>query len=85
MIGSLIAGWILFAVGLVIYGVSIWARIRKMLGAGEEESLAVIKETAEALAELAEAFSKFSEEMQFLLLGTGCLIGGIYLLQNRPF
>lgn len=85
MTGSLIAGWILFAIGVVIYVISIWARVQKLLGAGEEEGLEVIKETADAITRLAEAFSKFSEDMQFLLLGTGCLIAGIYLLQNRPF
>lgn len=85
MIGSLIAGWIFFAIGVIIYLVSIWARAQKLLGAGEREKLEVIKETAEAVGKLVEAFSKLSEDMQFLLLGTGCLIAGIYLLQNRPF
>lgn len=85
MIGSLIAGWVLFAIGVIIYLVSIWARAQKLLGAGEEESLEAIKETATAVAKLAEVFSKFSEDMQFLLLGTGCLIAGVYLLQSRPF
>lgn len=83
--GSAIAGWILFTIGVVIYLVSIVARVKKMFGPGEEEGIEVIKETAEALTALAEAFSKFSDDMQFLLLGTGCLVAGIYLLQNRPF
>ena len=85
MIGSLIAGWVLFAIGVIIYLVSIWARAQKLLGAGERGKLEVFKETAEAVGKLVEAFSKFSEDMQFLLLGTGCLIAGIYLLQSRPF
>jgi hypothetical protein len=51
----------------------------------QQESLGQIKDTAEALTKLAEAFAKFSEDMQYLILATGCLIGGIYLLQNQPF
>jgi hypothetical protein len=85
MIGSAIAGWILFVIGVVMYLVAIIERVRKMFGPGEEESLVAIKETAEAVAKLAEAFAKFSEDIQFLLLASGCLIAGIYLLQNRPF
>jgi hypothetical protein len=86
--GSLIAGWILFGIGVVMYIVAIWGRIRKMLGVREETAargLEDIKETAQAIAKLAEVFAKFSEDIQFLLLGTGALLGGLYLLVNQPF
>ena len=86
--GSLIAGWILFAVGVAMYVVAIWSRIRNLLGGGSEgveRGLEEFKETAEAIAKLAEVFAKFSEDIQFLLLGTGALVAGLYLLVNQPF
>jgi hypothetical protein len=85
MIGSLIAGWVLFIIGVLMYLASLVGRIQKMRRRDRLESLAEIKDTVEALAKLAEAFSKFSEDIQYLLLATGCLIAGIYLLQSRPF
>jgi hypothetical protein len=86
IMGSTIAGWILFGVGILIYLVSIWARIQKLTKRREEAiDLASIEDTAKAVAKLVEAFSKFSEDMQFLLLGSGCLVAGLYLLQNKPF
>lgn len=86
--GSLIAGWVLFVIGIIMYLVAIWGRVQKMRGAGGEEGvrdLGDIRDTAEAVAQLAEAFAKFSEDIQFLLLGTGALIAGLYLLVNQPF
>jgi uncharacterized membrane protein YiaA len=85
--GSQIAGWTLFGLGVIIYLIAIWERVRSRTTPSKEglESLREIKETAEAITKLAEAFSKFSEEIQFLLLGTGLLIAGIYLLSNQPF
>jgi hypothetical protein len=84
--GSTIAGWILFGLGVLIYLVSIWGRIQKLIKRREEAiDLASIEDTAKAIAKLVETFSKFSEDMQFLLLGTGCLLAGLYLLKNQPF
>ena len=86
--GSLIAGWILFAIGVVMYIVAIWGRVRQLIGGGQgptTKGLEEIKETGEAIAKLAEVFAKFSEDIQFLLLGTGALIAGLYLLVNQPF
>ena len=86
--GSLVAGWILFALGAAMYIISIWGRVKNLLGGGAEagvRGLEEIKDAAEAITKLAEAFAKFSEEIQFLLLGTGALAAGIYLLTNRPF
>lgn len=84
MMGSVIAGWVLFGLGLIIYVVVLVEKVRKMTR-GSEESLDTIKDTVEALAKLADTFSKFSDSMQLLLLGTGCLIAGIYLLSTQPF
>jgi hypothetical protein len=84
MMGSVIAGWVLFGLGLIIYAVVLVEKVRKMTR-GSEESLDTIKDTVEALAKLADTFSKFSDSMQLLLLGTGCLIAGIYLLSTQPF
>jgi hypothetical protein len=84
MIGSVIAGWVLFGLGLIIYAVVLVDKVRKM-SRGSEEGLDTIKDTVEALAKLADTFSKFSDSMQLLLLGTGCLIAGIYLLSTQPF
>jgi hypothetical protein len=86
--GSMIAGWILFGIGVVMYIVAIWTRVRKLIGRGEETTargLEDIKDAAEAISKLAEVFAKFSEDIQFLLLGTGALLAGIYLLVNQPF
>ncbi len=84
MMGSVIAGWVLFGLGLIIYAVVLVEKVRKMIR-GSEESLDTIKDTVEAMAKLADTFSKFSDSMQLLLLGTGCLIAGIYLLSTQPF
>lgn len=83
MLASQISGWILFAVGVLMYLVSIWRRLQQRTR--REESLRDIKDTVKALTELLDAFSKFSEDIQFLLLATGCLVVGIYLLQSKPF
>jgi hypothetical protein len=86
--GSEIAGWILFAIGVAMYIVSIWGRVRNLLGRGAEgaeRGLEEIKDAAEAITKLAEVFAKFSEDIQFLLLGTGALVAGLYLLANKPF
>lgn len=93
MLGSLIAGWILFTVGVLMYLVSLWGRVKTLRSGSSsssaEEELELdageLTKLAEAAAKLVEAFTKFSEEIQFLLLGSGCLAAGIYLLQNRPF
>ena len=82
---SLIAGWILFVIGVAMYIVSLWGRIKKLTEKSKLEGIGDVKDTVEALAKLAESFSKFSEDIQFLLLGSGCLAAGIYLLQTRPF
>jgi hypothetical protein len=86
--GSTIAGWILFAIGIAMYAVAIWGRVRQLIGAGQsppKKGLEQIKDAAEAIAKLADVFAKFSEDIQFLLLGTGALIAGLYLLVNQPF
>jgi hypothetical protein len=85
MIGSAIAGWILFGIGVLMYLVALVDRVRKMFGPGGRESVAGLKDTVAAIAKLAEAFAKFSEDIQYLLLASGCLAAGIYLLQARPF
>lgn len=82
---SQIAGGILFLIGVAMYVVSLWGRIKKLTEKKKLEGIGDIKDTVEALAKLAESFSKFSEDIQFLLLGTGCLLAGIYLLQTKPF
>jgi hypothetical protein len=84
--GSLIAGWILFALGIVLYGIAIWGRVRKLLAPRQEAlDLSGIEDAAEAIAKLAQALSKFSEDIQFAILGTGCIAAGLYLLAHQPF
>ena len=85
---SQIAGWILFGVGLIIYAVVIWGRIRRLL-AGESLAnhlgLDTIKDLTDAIAKLAEVFARLSEDMQLLVLATALLAAGLYLLTVRPF
>lgn len=86
--GSQIAGWMLFGVGLIMYAVAIWGRIRRMLGdkgLAADLGLDSIKDVTEALAKLAEVFAKLSEDMQYLVLATVLLAAGLYLLTARPF
>ena len=86
--GSLIAGWTLFIIGCVMYLISIWKRVKNFLApkvTQEELALEDIKEAVDAITKLLEAFSKFSEEVQFLILGSGCIMAGLYLLSNKPF
>jgi len=88
MTGSLIAGWSLFGIGALMYlGMLVKKALslRNSRSSSQQESLRQIKNTVEALTLLAEALSKFSEDMQYLILATGCLIGGIDMLQNQPF
>ncbi len=85
MTGSGIAGWVLFILGVAGYLVSLWGYVQKRQSKQRLESLTEIKETVEAIAKLAEAFAKFSEDIQFLLISSGFLFGGIYLLVNQPF
>lgn len=84
--GSLIAGWLLFGLGIVLYVIAIWGRVRRLLGRPPEAlDPSAIEDTAKAIARLAEALSKLSEDLQFAILGTGCIAAGLYLLVNRPF
>jgi hypothetical protein len=85
MIGSQIAGWILFGLGTLMYLLMLVKKAQSLRGGDRRESPSQIKDTVEALARLAEAFTKFSEDIQYLILATGCLIAGLYLLQNQPF
>ena len=83
---SVYAGWILFGLGVLMYLLIIVQRFMKLISSNKEGvDFGPIEKTADAIAKLAEAFSKFSEDIQFLLLGTGCLAVGIYLLTNKPF
>ena len=85
---SQIAGWVLFAVGLVMYAVVIWGRIRRLMSGGSlraDLGLDTIKDVTDAIAKLAEVFAKLSEDMQFLVLATALLAAGLYLLTVRPF
>jgi hypothetical protein len=85
---SQIAGWILFGVGLIMYAVIIWGRIRRLMSG---ESLAkrlgidTIKDLTDAIAKLVEVFAQLSDDMQFLVLATVLLAAGIYLLTAKPF
>ncbi len=84
--GSQIAGWILFVLGLVLYAVAIWGRVSELFSPKRVAAdLASIEDSAEAIAKLAEALSKFSQDIQFAILGSGCLAAGLYLLATRPF
>lgn len=84
--GSLIAGWMLFGLGIALYAIAIWGRVRKLLTPSQEAlDLSEIEDAVEAIAKLAQALSKFSEDIQFAILGTGCIAAGLYLLANRPF
>jgi hypothetical protein len=86
--GSTIAGWILFGLGVLMYLIGIFSRFRRLIGGGGEEGLEGIEDivdAAKAIAKLAEVLNKFSEDIQFILLGTGALLAGLYLLTNQPF
>ena len=85
---SSIAGMIMFILGTLMLLLELIAQARKTFGTpqGGRESIAVAtKDTMEAVAKLLEAFNKFSDSMQRLLLGTALMIGGLYLLSNKPF
>ena len=81
---SQIIGLFLVVVGVVMYVFSIWGYVQKRRQR-QQESLADIKATIYVVTKLLEAFAKFSEDMQFLLVATGILFAGLYLLQNKPF
>lgn len=85
---SQIAGWTLFGIGLIMYVVIIWGRIRRLM-AGESLAkrlgLDTIKDLTDAIAKLAEVFAQLSDDMQFLVLATALLAAGLYLLTARPF
>jgi len=85
---SSIAGMIMFILGTLMLLLELIAQARKTFGApqgGRESVAAATKDTVEAVAKLLEAFNKFSDSMQRLLLGTALMIGGLYLLSNKPF
>jgi hypothetical protein len=85
---SQIAGWVLFGIGLIMYAVIIWGRIRRLL-AGETLTkrlgLDSIKDLTDAIAKLVEVFAQLSDDMQFLVLATALLAAGLYLLTAKPF
>lgn len=86
--GSVIAGWILFIIGCAMYIVSIWKRVSNLITpirSTEELALDDIKDTVDGIKKLLEVFEKFSEDIQFLLLGSGCILAGLFLLANKPF
>ena len=85
MVASQIAGWILFIIGILMYLIILIERIRKLFQPTKRADFDSIEDTVDAIRKLLEAFSKFSDDMQFLLLASGCLIAGIYLLKNTPF
>jgi hypothetical protein len=85
---SQIAGWILFAIGLIMYAVIIWGRIRRLLSGetlAKRLGLDTIKDIADAIAKLVEVFAQLSDDMQFLVLATVLLAAGLYLLSAKPF
>jgi hypothetical protein len=85
---SQIAGWILFGIGLIMYAVIIWGRIRRLLQ-GETVTkrlgLDSIKDLTDAIAKLVEVFAQLSDDMQFLILATALVAAGLYLLSAKPF
>ena len=81
---SQIIGLVLVVIGVVMYAFSIWGYYQKKKQA-QKRGLSEIKETIEAVTKLLEAFAKFSDDMQFLLLATGILFAGLYLLPNKQF
>jgi hypothetical protein len=81
---SQIIGLVLVVIGVVMYAFSIWGYYQKRTQK-QRGGLSEIKETLDALTKLLEAFAKFSDDMQFLLVATGILFAGLYLLQNKPF
>lgn len=87
---SSIAGMIMFILGTLMLLLELVAQARKTFGGGEggrggAERAGAAKDSIEAVTKLLEAFNKFSDSMQRLLLGTALMIGGLYLLSNKPF
>jgi hypothetical protein len=89
---STLAGSIMFILGSALLVLEIVLQFKDALkrddraaGNLEAKSIEQIEDLVTAAAMLMAAFSRFSERIQRLILGTALMLGGAYLISNQPF